>query len=377
MRSNIHLQWSASSPVRRFRTGVSLHSHTLYSREGLDFISQVARRAPLLAGALRRGERQYLKIHGVPLDLSRGWWTPPLGPHEAWTLEQSQIQELCLNPLVSITDHDSIEAPASLQVLDECKGTPVSVEWTIPLPPSFLHVGVHNLPLAEAREIFARMDAFRRDPRLDNLTELLAELDSHPETLIALNHPMWDEVGIGAAAHEQIAREFVNRFGQFIHAFELNGLRPWKENRRALVFAREINKPAISGGDRHVIEPNAVLNLTNADTFSEFVEEIRGGWSDVLVMPQYREAHAARIFHNMIDVLRTYERHANGWRLWSDRVFYLCDDGVVRSLTELFGTSSGTPTAVTAFVGALRLFSAPPMRRILKGAWSGSEEVTL
>jgi hypothetical protein len=31
----------------------------------------------------------------------------------------------------------------------------------------------------------------------------------------------------------------------------------------------------ISGGDRHGCEPSAVLNLTNAKTFSEFIDEIR------------------------------------------------------------------------------------------------------
>jgi hypothetical protein len=377
MRSNVHLRWITPSTALRFRTGVSLHSHTLHSREGLDFISQAARRAPLLAGVLRRGESQYLKIHGVPLDLSRGWWTPPLGPHDAWALERSQIHALGMNALVSITDHDNIEAPVSLQILDECKGTPISVEWTIPLPPTFLHIGVHNLPAEEARDLFGSMDLFRRSPKIHELPDLFEALNSRPETLIVLNHPMWDEVGIGATAHERIARDFVRRFWRFIHAFELNGLRPWKENDRAWAFAREINKPVISGGDRHVIEPNAVLNVTNAENFSEFVEEVRSGWSDVLVMPHYREAHAMRIFHNMMDVLRTYERHAKGWCLWSDRVFYLCDDGIVRSLTELFSGPKGTPAAVTAFVSALRLFSAPPMKRIIRGAWSGGEEVSL
>src|SRR5215472_11911880 len=99
MRSKIHLHWDEPPLGARFRTGISLHSHTLHSREGLDFISQAARRAPVLAGALRHGERRYLKIYGVPLDLAKGWWTPPLGPHDAWNLEQSQIKKLSLRPL--------------------------------------------------------------------------------------------------------------------------------------------------------------------------------------------------------------------------------------------------------------------------------------
>ena len=45
---------------------------------------------------------------------------------------------------------------------------------------------------------------------------------------------------------------------------ELNGLRQWRENRNVLAFAAAAGKPLISGGDRHTIEANSVLNLTNA-----------------------------------------------------------------------------------------------------------------
>ncbi len=81
------------------------------------------------------------------------------------------------------------------------------------------------------------------------------------------------------------------------------------------------------------------------------------------MLRHYRQPYALRIFHNMMDVLRTYERHANGWRLWSDRVFYLWHDRTTRSLTESFGER--TPTAVALYVGAL------------KEAFDGAEEVTL
>ena len=140
-------------------------------------------------------------------------------------------------------------------------------------------------------------------------------------------------------------------------------------------FARDLAAPVISGGDRHGLEPNALLNLTNAGTFGEFVEEVRTGWSDVLILRHYRKTYTSRILHNMIDILRTYDRHANGWRIWSDRVFYRCDDGQVRSLTELFG--SKPPVAVAWFVGAIRFASAPPIRRLLRGVASPTQEVLL
>ncbi len=116
MSSTIHLQWKDAAAAGRFRTGVSLHSHTLHSRESLDFIYQAAKRAPLLSAAIRHGEGVYRRRHGAALDLSRGWWTPPLGPHDAWLLEKSQIEGLDQN--AGHFPHRSlryIEAPVSLR----------------------------------------------------------------------------------------------------------------------------------------------------------------------------------------------------------------------------------------------------------------------
>ena len=375
MSSHIHLQWKDAACAGRFRTGVSLHSHTLHSRESLDFIYQAAAQAPVLSAAIQQGERRYYKLHGTRLDLSRGWWTPPLGPHDAWLLEKSQIEMLDQNAIVSITDHDNIEAPVSLQVLDECRGTPISVEWTVPFGPTFFHLGVHNLPPVEARKIWSEIGRYRESPCEAKLRDLLTLLSSLDPVLVVFNHPLWDEKGIGQAQHRAAAQEFLRKFGTFLHALELNGLRPWSENRDVTALAQAVKKPVVSGGDRHAMEPNALLNLTNAANFDEFAEEIRAGWSNVFVLRHYQEAFTFRIVHNMIDVLRTYERHANGWRLWSDRVFYLCDDGCTRSLTELFGER--TPAPVALFVGALQFAGEPRVRRFLRGAFSGAQEVTL
>jgi len=375
MPCQVALEWTAEPPRRRFRTGVSLHSHTLHSRESLDFIYQAARRAPVLAAVMRRGERQYQETHGTPMDLTRAWWTPPLGPHDAFKLERDQIRALGLDALVSLTDHDDIEAPVSLQIMEECRGVPLALEWTVPFGPSFFHLGIHNLAPAEARMFFEEMQGYRKSPDETRLGDILAELAARPRSLIVFNHPLWDEAAIGGDRHVENVRAFLRRFGAHIHALELNGMRPWHENRTVLAFAARAGKPVISGGDRHAIEPNTILNLTNAATFSEFAEEVRAGWSDVLVLKHYRQSYALRIFHNMVDVLRCYEQHALGWKLWSDRVFYACDDGSVRSLTELFGPR--VPAPVGAFVAALRFASAPQIKWILNGAFQAREEVIL
>ena len=79
-----------------------------------------------------------------------------------------------------------------------------------------------------------------------------------------------------------------------------------------------------------------MLDLTNAATFPEFVEQVRSGWTDVLVTDQYREPFGLRVLQNVEEIMRDHTHHGRGWRRWSDRVFYQCDDGVVRPLTALF-----------------------------------------
>src|SRR5258706_14641858 len=98
--SNIHLHWSRITPGARFRTGVSLHSHTLHSRESLTFINKAADRVPLLAAAMRYGERRYRQGYGTALDLARGWWNPPLGPRDPWMVGKFPTRATGLRPVV-------------------------------------------------------------------------------------------------------------------------------------------------------------------------------------------------------------------------------------------------------------------------------------
>jgi hypothetical protein len=93
------------------------------------------------------------------------------------------------------------------------------------------------------------------------------------------------------------------------------------------------------------------LDLTTAARFPEFVEQVRSGWSDVLVTSQYREPLALRILQSVQETLQDCETHAYGWRRWSDRVFYQCDDGMVRPLMTL--VPERIPTALQLLVGAV------------------------
>jgi hypothetical protein len=368
------------STLPGFRTVVSLHGHTLHSRENLGFLNTLARKAPLIRLALERGAARYRRRHGTDLDVTRAWWTPPLAPYGAWRLEAGRItSQFGALPLVSLSDHDDIEAGVTLRVLEECSTVPISVEWTVPFGGTFFHLGVHNLPPEKARGIMADMSAFTANPNAnpakDALRDLLAALHAHREVLIVFNHPCWDECDIGRARHGAAAHRFAAGCGRFLHAFEINGLRPWTENRLAIDFARECGKPVISGGDRHALEPNTVLNLTNAGTFAEFVGEVRDGRSQVLVTAEYMEPFALRILHNIEQVLADHETHGNGWRRWSDRVFYACDDGAVRSLSELWGNRG--PVAVRTFVRGVQILRAPPLRGAFRTMLGGRRGVAL
>ena len=216
--TRIIFQWSPGFSVESFRGGVSLHSHTLHSREPLDFLYRVANHSWLLRILLRQAEHRYQAFHGTRLDLARGWWTPPLAPLDAFTLESDQIKALGLSPLVSLTDHDNIEAPTSLQAVCATRQIPVSIEWTVPVRNTFFHLGVHNLPPLRARSVVNQMQEISVKPSAAVLKETLAGLHASPGTLVVLNHPMWDEKGVGADAHRSALLDLLGQCSEYIHA---------------------------------------------------------------------------------------------------------------------------------------------------------------
>ena len=357
-----------------FRTGVSLHGHTLHSQEKLDFIYCLAKQIAPIRMALERGQARYRSIYGKSLDLSRAWWTPPLSAYEAWKLETSHIAErFDLAPLVSLSDHDNIDGPTLLQHREECRPVPVSVEWTVPYGGTFFHLGIHNMPVENARAIMADLEAFTAQTSQVPLAALLRMLTANRDTLVVFNHPNWDENHIGEDAHRAAARQFSSIYKQYLHAFELNGLRPWSENRTVVDLARHFGKPVISGGDRHGLEPNTILNLSNASSFSEFVDEIRDGYSHVVLTRRYMEPLATRILENVEDVLQDYENHVYG-KHWSDRAFYLCDDGVTRPLGVLWKEA---PLAVRLFTQGVSLLRHPQFKNAFRMAFAKREQVVL
>jgi hypothetical protein len=162
--SQLHFAWhDAPGFLRRFQTGVSLHSHTMHSQESLDFLPAIASKVPIVRQVVDYEERQYEERNGRRPSYDTAYWTPPASEREAFHLERKQISEnLGLAPLVSLSDHDSIEAAMHLHVVEKPEMVPVSVEWIIPFGPSFFHLGVHNLPRGEARWWMDALAAYTR-----------------------------------------------------------------------------------------------------------------------------------------------------------------------------------------------------------------------
>jgi hypothetical protein len=259
-----------------------------------------------------------------PIDFSRAYWTPPLTPKLAYETEKNQIENtLGLKSLVSLTDHDTIEAPVLLRTERETAKTPISLEWSVPFEGTIFHLGVHNLPGARAQAIMDDLAAYTRCPNEQILCELLAMLSVFPGVLVVFNHPLWTQTCVGVHRDGQVLERFLTCAAQFLHAFEINATRSTRENKRVEELAEQWECPLVSGGDRHGCAASGALNLTQAETFCEFVGEIREERrSHVLLMPQYTEPVSIRTTRTLLDVIRDYPEYPAGSKRWDERVFH-------------------------------------------------------
>jgi hypothetical protein len=376
--STISYLWCDQRTTHGFRTGVSLHSHTNQSKETLSFLANIGAQHPVWRPLLARMERRAEINHGVRVNYAAAYWTPPLTPKLAFDLESDQIEKLDLSPMVSISDHDNIKAPMLLRTVPSARQIPVSVEWSAPYGGvQDFHFGIHNLPSARAQEWMAILGEFTAHPDDERLTEILAALNDEPNVMVIFNHPMWDLFMVGAEKHQSMVDKFLAANGEFLHALELNGLRNWDENRAVRQLAAQWNMLLISGGDRHGVEPNANINLTNATSFTEFVHEIRREKrSKVLFMPQYAEPWKHRILRSAIDAIRDYPEFPQGSRRWDERVYHPNEWGVDTPLAELWPSGSA-PWQMRWSLGVVRLLGQRPVSSGLRMAWSESHELNL
>ncbi|MBV8515375.1 MAG: hypothetical protein JO260_08750 [Acidobacteria bacterium] len=361
----------------RFRTGVSLHSHTMHSREYLGSLPRYLTHIPIASYIIEREVgRVHLLTHRV-FDFRRMYWTPPLSPREAFELEQKQIEEMFgLSALVSLSDHDSIEAGLGLRMLSQfphAERTPISVEWTLPYEQTVFHFGIHNLPLARAKAWMDELAAYTANPHQPRLREILHGLSNEPDTLLIFNHPFWDVENAGVPQqHRDCIAIFLQKYGHMIHALELNGMRSRKENKMVLELAETVDMPVVAGGDRHGCEPNATLNLSAATTFAEFAAEIRvDRQSHVVLMPQYFEPLRHRILESAWHALGDAPGEF-GRRHWMSRIFIEGDDGSTRPVSEFTGTRF--QSLVDKFRWVMAFLVSPQVRPAVRLAFLGQED---
>ena len=211
--------WRDQKAHEGFRTGISLHSHTNQSRETLDFLANLGSKHALIRPLLRRLERRAERLQGARVDYQSSYWTPPMTPKLAFDLESKQIENLGLNSMVSITDHDNIEAPMLLRTIPSARSIPVSVEWSVPYAGvQDFHLGIHNLPSSSARQWMRTLAEFTSSPSDARLKEILTALNEDRKVLVVFNHPVWDLFLIGEERHRFMVNEFLQKFGGWLHA---------------------------------------------------------------------------------------------------------------------------------------------------------------
>ena len=370
--TTISTVWTDRKAAQGYQSGISLHSHTSMSEETLTFIHKMFAYLPGLRLLFEHYERQSREC-GFKLDFVRGNWRPPLLPRMAYDLEASQVLQLGLQAMVSITDHDTIEAPQLLRTLPSSRGIPVSVEWTVPFGATEFHLGVHNLPTHEGAWWMRRLAAYTQAPADAELLAILNELDAMPGVLLVLNHPVWDLHKIGAEHHGRELQRFLRLAGHAMHALELNGLRDARENRKVSEWARQTGHLLISGGDRHGLEPNACINLSQATNFREFVDEIRlDRVSHILFMQQYARSWEQRILHSTLDCVTDFPEFTEGWRRWDERAFHPDSDGVMRPLSELWRDGQA-PWPLRAAIGFVRMGRSRAFSRTFGMAFRGAD----
>jgi hypothetical protein len=354
--------WHRPDLGRDTRAAVSLHGHTNRSKESLQFIPELARKGPMLHEALQK----QCQRSRIPVDFARAYWTPPLTPKLAYETEKNQIENtLGLSSLVSLTDHDNIEAPVLLRRERETAKMPISLEWSVPFEGTIFHLGVHNLPGRQAQSIMDDLAEYTRRPNEEILCELLAMLDGFPQVLVVFNHPLWTQSCVGVHREGQVLERFLSCAVEFLHAFEINATRSARENNQVAQLAEQWNRPLVSGGDRHGCAASGALNLTRAETFSEFVGEIRREQrSHVLLMPQYSEPVSIRTTRTLLDVIRNYPEYPIGSQRWDERVFHPdANGGLDRPLSSLW---KSPPAFLERILSSIRLLENVVVQRAMR-----------
>ena len=370
--TRLHILREAENLAPKATTGVSLHCHTEHSKEMLDFVPHYAGKFPVISYFWKKEKKKYEEKEGKGIDFSTAFWSPPMTARSVYDIEKCQINGAGLDAIVSLTDHDSIDSTLELNEHNGNSRAPISLEWTVPFDYGFFHLGVHNLPKETAVELTKTLLDFtfiKENHTNDHLHDMFAMLNDLPGVLIILNHPLWDIEIVGKERHEALLKNFIHTHGRWIHAFEINGFRSWSENKAVLEMAEALGLPVATGGDRHGCSPNTVLNLTNADTFEGFVDEIRiAKKSEVVLMPEYEHPLHSRQLQSFSEILKHYPEFDEGRQKWFERVFFDSGDGQGLRPLSSHGWKRGGPNWLRGAIWTLGFLGGPKMRPFFRVA---------
>src|SRR6202158_973336 len=113
-----------------FEPGSCLPSQTEHSQEKLGDLPRYLERMPVVAQFLQWERKRYRAKTGRAMDFSRAYWRGPLCARSAHDVERLQIEGLGLRAIVSLTDHDNIEAGVLLPPGRAVGEVSVSVDGT-------------------------------------------------------------------------------------------------------------------------------------------------------------------------------------------------------------------------------------------------------
>ncbi len=367
--TRLHILHKSENLSKKAETGVSLHCHTENSKEMLDFVPFYAAKMPIIKFFWERERKNYIEREGEGLNFSTAYWSPPMTAEDVFRLENEQFEQAGLNGIVSISDHDSIDGNLQINETISNDKAPISMEWTVPYEHGFFHVGVHNLPENRARELTDTLTAYSfskdKEPNKKRLHELFKLLSEIPQILIVLNHPLWDIEMVGKPQHNILLKGFLEEYGKWIHAFEVNGFRSWSENKTVIEMAESMGFPVVTGGDRHGCKPNTVINLTNAKTFGEFTEEIRvGKRSEIVLMPEYKDPLKWRQLQSFSEILSSYPEFPVHRQRWFDRVFFDINNGKGLLPLSGHGWDRGGPLWLRMAIWTLGFMGSRKMRPV-------------
>ena len=314
------------------RVGVSLHSHSSCSRERLNFVPGVARNIPLVSRLFDRSVAQFGRALGHPLDFESVYWRPPASPEAVIASERRQIAErFDCGALVALTDHDTLEGPRRLRA-GGMVDVPLSVEWSISIERTVLHLGVHGLPEKRLPEAMESLANGRGARSAAHVAELLDWFSETPETFVIVNHPFWDFTGVGALRHEALLLGFCGTHRDQIRWLPAQRLSPMAGEPSGA--ASRPGVPAARRRRRRIPvwhAPNAIVNLASCSSFEEFGRDMRGPSDHVRGASEGFEPFAARVFQGVREALTPDPGLQPRWLHLGECVFFM-QDGVERSI---------------------------------------------